>query len=116
METENQNLQNSSACNYMPEREFTEGRRKLLSWLNQPMKVHLIDGRILVGSFVCTDKDAHIILSACYEYFNENDLDTGESRLLGLVMIPGRHIISIQTDVQQTNEHFKNSSNFEQLL
>lgn len=44
------------------------------------------------------------------------DLETGESRLLGLVMVPGRHIISINTDVQQTNEHFKNSSNFEQLL
>lgn len=44
------------------------------------------------------------------------DLDTGESRLLGLVMIPGRHIISIHTDVQQTIEHFKNSSNYEQLL
>lgn len=36
------------------------------------MKVNLIDGRILIGSFVCTDKDAHIILSTCYEYFNEN--------------------------------------------
>lgn len=35
------------------------------------MKVHLTDGRILVGTFVCTDKDSHIILSSCYEYFNE---------------------------------------------
>jgi len=42
-----------------------------MSWLNQQMKVNLIDGRILVGTFVCTDKDAHIILSTCYEYFNE---------------------------------------------
>lgn len=42
-----------------------------MSWLNQQMKVHLIDGRILVGTFVCTDKDAHIILCTCYEYFNE---------------------------------------------
>lgn len=49
----------------------TEGRRKLMSWLNQQMKVNLLDGRILVGTFVCTDKDAHIILSTCYEYFNE---------------------------------------------
>jgi len=42
------------------------------------------------------------------------DLDTGESRLLGLVMIPGRHIISIHTDVQQTNDQPINSSNFEE--
>lgn len=44
------------------------------------------------------------------------DLNTGESRLLGLVMIPGRHIISIHTDVQQANEHPKHLSNFEQTL
>lgn len=43
------------------------------------------------------------------------DLDTGESRLLGLVMIPGRHIISIHTDVQQSNELSDNSSDLEQM-
>lgn len=102
------------------------------------MKVHLIDGRILIGAFVCTDKDAHIILSSCYEYFNEKgkilnkkkaikffnfkivcwlclDLDTRESRLLGLVMIPGRHIISIHTDAQPINEP-KPSLNYEQNM
>lgn len=42
------------------------------------------------------------------------DLDTGEFRLLGLVMIPGRHIVSIHTDVQQTNEQHISSSNFEE--
>lgn len=41
------------------------------------------------------------------------DLDTGESRLLGLVMIPGRHIVSIHTDEQQTNDQ---SSNLEQTI
>ncbi|XP_025409377.1 N-alpha-acetyltransferase 38, NatC auxiliary subunit [Sipha flava] len=116
METGNQNLQKSSSFSFVPEREYSEGRQKLLSWLNQQMKVHLMDGRILVGTFVCTDKDAHIILSTCYEYFNEKDLETGEYRLLGLVMIPGRHIISIHTDVQQTNNQFKPLTNFEETL
>lgn len=110
-----------------------------MSWLNQQMKVHLMDGRILVGTFVCTDKDAHIILSTCYEYFNEKgkllkknkfinhksiifihvtflDLDTGESRLLGLVMIPGRHIVSIHTDEQINDQSNRSSTNFEQAL
>ncbi|XP_026806420.1 N-alpha-acetyltransferase 38, NatC auxiliary subunit [Rhopalosiphum maidis] len=116
METDNQNVQKTQLCNYLPERVHSEGRRKLMSWLNQQMKVNLIDGRILVGTFVCTDKDAHIILSTCYEYFNEKDLDTGESRLLGLVMIPGRHIVSIHTDVQQINEQPINASNFEEII
>jgi len=44
------------------------------------------------------------------------DLDTGESRLLGLVMIPGRHIVSIHTDVQQINEQPINASNFEEII
>ncbi|XP_050521950.1 N-alpha-acetyltransferase 38, NatC auxiliary subunit [Daktulosphaira vitifoliae] len=100
METENLNHQDSLSGL----RQYSEGRRKLLEWLNQPMKIHLTDGRILIGTFVCTDKDANIILSTCYEYFNRKDLDTGESRLLGLVMIPGRHIISIHTDLQQKQE------------
>ncbi|XP_050442975.1 N-alpha-acetyltransferase 38, NatC auxiliary subunit [Adelges cooleyi] len=113
METGNQNLHESSLCGFT---EYTtEGRRKLMGWLNQQMKIHLTDGRILIGTFVCTDKDANIILSSCYEYFNEKDLETGESRLLGLVMIPGRHVISIHTDVQQKSEQPLNS-NFEQTM
>jgi len=34
------------------------------------MKIEMTDGRILIGTFVCTDKDANIILSACSELFN----------------------------------------------
>lgn len=33
---------------------------------------NLIDGGILVETFVYTDKDAHIIFSTYYDYFNEN--------------------------------------------
>lgn len=46
------------------------------------------------------------------------DLDTGESRLLGLVMIPGRHIISIHTDVnvQTTNESSQPTPNVNETL
>lgn len=60
----------------------------------------------------CENKSKQIYL---INVFMCLDLDTGESRLLGLVMIPGRHIISIQTDVQQTNELSDNSSDLEQI-
>lgn len=36
------------------------------------MKINLTDGRILVGIFMCTSRDASILLGNCDQYFNEN--------------------------------------------
>jgi small nuclear ribonucleoprotein (snRNP)-like protein len=52
------------------------------------------DGRILIGVFLCTDFWGNIILGLCSE-FSENDYE----RVLGLVMIPKKHIVSIEVDV-----------------
>jgi len=60
------------------------------------MKIKLTDGRILIGIFLCTDKDANVILGTCAEYLTEEN--SREPRMLGLAMIPGRHIISIHVD------------------
>ncbi|XP_064642208.1 uncharacterized protein LOC135496679 isoform X1 [Lineus longissimus] len=46
----------------------TPGRQKLESWLNKNMKIKMTDERILVGVFVCTDKDRNVILGNCQEY------------------------------------------------
>jgi len=72
--------------------------RKLLrsSYLNKNMKIKLTDGRILIGIFLCTDKDANVILGTCAEYLTEEN--SRDPRMLGLAMIPGRHIISIHVD------------------
>lgn len=35
---------------------------------------------------------------ACSEYLKTNDGETEEPRVLGLVMVPGRHIVSIEID------------------
>lgn len=35
---------------------------------------------------------------ACSEYLKSSDGETEEPRTLGLVMVPGRHIVSIQID------------------
>lgn len=45
-------------------------KMKLMNWINKYMKIEMTDGRILIGTFVCTDKDANVILSACSELFN----------------------------------------------
>ena len=65
------------------------------------MKIKLTDGRILIGVFLCTDKDANVILGTCDEYLSEESVENsqlGERRMLGLAMIPGRHIVSIDVD------------------
>lgn len=57
----------------------------------------MTDGRVLYGTFACTDRDGNIILASCSEYLSEHS-DPSEERVLGLIMVPGRHIVSIQVD------------------
>lgn len=88
---------------------MTPGRKKLQSWLNRSFRVVMSDGRIIIGTFLCTDKDANVILAMCSEYMKEG----GESRNLGLIMIPGRHIVSIEVDMASNPPQFMNSSQFD---
>lgn len=74
------------------------------------MKIKLTDGRILVGIFLCTDKDANVILGTCAEYLSEDN--SGEPRMLGLAMVPGRHIVSIHIDEITSAPAPKNFSHF----
>lgn len=62
----------------------------------------MTDGRILIGVFLCTDSVGNIILGLCTE-FSEVD---GYERVLGLVMVPKRFIVSIEVDMsgQQPNQ------------
>lgn len=69
-------------------------------WLGRYFRVVITDGRILVGMFNCTDKDANIVLAMCAEYLKED----GEPRILGNVMIPGKHIVSIEVDKRSSDE------------
>ncbi len=85
------------------------GRKLLKSFLNKNMKIQLTDGRVLIGIFMCTDKDSNVILGSCAEYLSleaSNKIGStvgdsgsdGEPRILGLAMVPGRHIVSINVD------------------
>ncbi|KXJ70949.1 N-alpha-acetyltransferase 38, NatC auxiliary subunit [Aedes albopictus] len=76
------------------DQETNPSRKMLKSWLNNTFRIKMTDGRILIGMFVCTDADANVILGMTSE-FTENG---GEERVLGLVMIPGRYIVSIEID------------------
>lgn len=70
----------------------TPGRNKLRSYLNKNFRIRMTDGRILIGIFLCTDADANLILGMCSEFRDE------EERNLGLVIVPKKHITSIEVD------------------
>lgn len=46
----------------------SDGRLKLRSWLGKFLKFVITDERIIVGLFVCTDKDGNVILENSWEY------------------------------------------------
>ncbi|KAL1454254.1 hypothetical protein WDU94_010527 [Cyamophila willieti] len=94
--------ENNQTIKYAQSRQ--EHLSQLKSWINQRMTIEMTDGRVLVGTFLCTDRDANIILGSCGEYLSpqlfENREENGvqEGRLLGLVMVPGQHIVNILYD------------------
>ncbi|KAI4487363.1 hypothetical protein M0802_007428 [Mischocyttarus mexicanus] len=76
--------------------EESPAKQKLRGWLNRHLRIKMTDGRVLTGAFLCTDRDANVILGSCIEFLSE---DLTEARALGLVMVPGRHIVTIHLDV-----------------
>ena len=99
------------------EEEKSKERMFIESLMNKTCKIKISDGRTLVGSFLCTDKEQNIILGQCQEYVNQNGLEEGEEpRTLGLAMVPGRHIVSIHIDTNvpefRTLEHPLGKVNF----
>lgn len=88
------------------------GAIKLRTWLNKPLRIKMSDGRVLIGIFLCTDRDANVILGSCSEYLPENDVTPGktheEPRMLGLVMVPGKHIVSVAVDKMEQQRDWGN--------
>ncbi|KAH9506987.1 Neuronal acetylcholine receptor subunit alpha-7 [Dermatophagoides farinae] len=72
-----------------------EHKIMLEKWLNKNFRIKLSDNRIIVGIFLCTDCHQNIILGSSLEYLNDDDEDP---RVLGLAMVPGKHIMSICVD------------------
>ncbi|XP_077867577.1 N-alpha-acetyltransferase 38-B, NatC auxiliary subunit-like [Saccoglossus kowalevskii] len=75
-------------------------RKKLESWLNRRLRICMTDGRTLIGTFLCTDQERNVILGSCEEYVNPPDTtEKEEPRVLGLAMVPGQHIVTIEVDM-----------------
>ncbi|XP_030381193.1 N-alpha-acetyltransferase 38-A, NatC auxiliary subunit [Scaptodrosophila lebanonensis] len=85
----------TNAPHLMNDANITPGRRMLQKLLGRVLRIVITDGRVLVGYFNCTDRDCNIVLSMCAEYLVEGQ----DPRILGNVMVPGKHIVSLSVDM-----------------
>ncbi|KAI1774721.1 Sm-like ribonucleoprotein [Hypoxylon cercidicola] len=93
-----------------------EAEEFLKSLLNKNLRVYTTDGRLFIGTFKCTDTHSNIVLSLAYEYRQPSQQKLAEaaaasaesgkstvaadmpSRYLGLVVIPGHHIVKMEVE------------------
>ncbi|NP_001084541.1 N-alpha-acetyltransferase 38-B, NatC auxiliary subunit [Xenopus laevis] len=81
-------------------------RHKLESLLNRNMRIQMTDGRSLIGCFLCTDRDCNVILGSAQEFLRPSDsFRIREPRVLGLAMVPGHHIVSIQVELETSPQY-----------
>jgi small nuclear ribonucleoprotein (snRNP)-like protein len=77
-----------------------EGVQAIEKWLNQRLRIRISDQRSFEGLFKCVDRDCNIVLQ-CTEEFRDGFsrrtfLTVDHQRLVGLVVIPGKHIENVQ--------------------
>ncbi|KAK4451569.1 hypothetical protein QBC34DRAFT_400126 [Podospora aff. communis PSN243] len=90
-----------------------ESTAYLHSLLNKNLRITTTDSRMFWGGFKCTDSESNIILKHTYEYRHPSLQRQAEeiaasgvstvkmdmtSRYLGLVVVPGRHIVKIEAE------------------
>ncbi|KAK6065154.1 LSM domain-containing protein [Seiridium cupressi] len=103
----------SSDTNQPPPNPKAEAEAYLQSLINKTLRVYTTDARLFVGTFKCTDPQSNIVLSLTHEYRQPSqqkllevaasmDSDTVRaemtSRYLGLVVVPGEHIVKIEVE------------------
>eukprot|EP00823_Brevimastigomonas_motovehiculus_P005898 TRINITY_DN457_c0_g1_i1.p1 TRINITY_DN457_c0_g1~~TRINITY_DN457_c0_g1_i1.p1 ORF type:complete len:233 (-),score=61.32 TRINITY_DN457_c0_g1_i1:132-830(-) len=74
---------------------------KMLQYLNWRMKVTISDTRTLVGTYLAFDRHMNMVLADTEEYRKiktKKGEEKEEKRALGLVLLRGEHVISLQAD------------------
>ncbi|KAI0178814.1 hypothetical protein GGR52DRAFT_274708 [Hypoxylon sp. FL1284] len=105
-----------------------EAEGYLKSLLNKNLRIYTTDGRLFIGTFKCTDTNSNVILSLTYEYRQPSQQKLAEaaaasaeagnstvaadmpSRYLGMIVIPGQHIVKME--VEEFASQVKNRSIF----
>ncbi|KAH8682435.1 hypothetical protein BX600DRAFT_44378 [Xylariales sp. PMI_506] len=101
-----------------------EAETYLQSLIGKTLRIYTTDSRLFVGTFKCTDPNSNIVLSLTHEYRQPSPQKLAEavarmgasetvradmtSRYLGLVVVPGEHIVKIE--VEEFVSQMKNRS------
>lgn len=65
-------------------------------------------GRLFISiETFCLTTYYKLFIGACSEYAKNNEGETEETRVLGLVMVPGRHIVSLKLDETQSKYYYE---------
>jgi len=54
--------------------DVEEAKRELKGYLNERMRVSISDGRVIEGTFQCTDNHRNLVLANCEEYLCLDEL------------------------------------------
>jgi len=82
----------SSSTNQAKHNE-SKARMELQKWIDETLRVDLVDGRVIIGTLACTDSSPNIILTGSEEYWLGVDGEELQcKRITGMVMIADRHI------------------------
>ncbi|KAK7914262.1 N-alpha-acetyltransferase 38-B- NatC auxiliary subunit [Apiospora marii] len=103
--------------------ESSEAETYLNSLINKTLRVYATDSRMFVGTFKCTDANRNVVLALTHEYRQPSQKQLAEaaansssgtvkaemtSRYLGLVVVPGEHIVKME--VEEFVSQLKNKS------
>ncbi|PSC68263.1 LSM domain-containing 1 [Micractinium conductrix] len=71
--------------------------------LHKRCRIHVRDGRVLVGDFNCLDRQGNIILANTHEVLTV--AGRPHEKLMGQVLVPAAHRVSIEFQAVNPSEH-----------
>merc|ERR1712193_436079 len=54
----------------------SDAENQMYEWIGRKMKIKITDNRVLIGKFMCTDRDSNLILNNTEEFLTENKDET----------------------------------------